>query len=759
MQCDISFLRDEVRNGFYIPTAIKQCFAAQLSVLESIDNICRKHNINYFADWGSLLAAVRHGGYIPWDDDLDIGMKRSDYKKFMEYAKSELPEEYDIHTFETKENHWLFITKILGTKRICFDPDYLNNNNNFPYIPCVDIFLVDNLYKDSDKERERSKDIKYILSLADGIVEGKIAPDVYDKLLGEIEKKYNIRISRSLDNRHIGIELYKLVETRMGEVSDDDAGNVGQIFPWVLNGGQGYPKKYYDSFIRLPFENTTIPVPASYNEALKLHYGDYLAINRNFGAHDYPFFEAQKENLMKLANFELPEYRFSPDLLEEINYNDSSSLKTIILQGIDNLTQMFSRIVASDFIDIALLNDMQQLAIDMGTVTELCKGEGTESVHQLELICEIIYSLTNNTSNELIQELKCAIDKYSELAHEEIISKRVVVFLTICPSWWNNFNSFYKKEMENADVYVVPLPTFKKDAYGRIIYNKSFDNDSLIDGAFTKEQIRTITNMKLDRTLVDYQLTGYPDFVKLYDFEKFNLSLHSPDAIYIQEASDNENPCLSVPRDYYSNVISQYTKELIYILPQNIDDFPSGKKCETYNMKHYVYKPGVIRANKIYVNSETIKERFAEGLCSFCENAVTKDSFYSKINVMDYHTHISSNSGKKTILYCIGANELNESNDFISGIRKRLDTLTQHNSINTLVTLFPSDDKVWKDINYELYNKMLDLLNNYNVSVISSCDNKKLIDSCDAYYGAPSPYVRDFADCKKPVMIEALDLY
>ena len=105
MERQADFFRDEVRNGFYIPTAIKQAWAAQLDVLDVVDGICRKHGIKYFADWGTLLGAVRHGGFVPWDDDLDIAMLRPDYKRFREVADDELPQGFVIHDFERKEDH------------------------------------------------------------------------------------------------------------------------------------------------------------------------------------------------------------------------------------------------------------------------------------------------------------------------------------------------------------------------------------------------------------------------------------------------------------------------------------------------------------------------------------------------------------------------------------------------------------------------------------------------------------------------------
>ena len=82
MKLTTEFYQDEVRYGFYVPTAIKQAWGAELQILAEIDRICKKCNIRYFAEWGTLIGAVRHGGFVPWDDDLDIGMLREDYERF-----------------------------------------------------------------------------------------------------------------------------------------------------------------------------------------------------------------------------------------------------------------------------------------------------------------------------------------------------------------------------------------------------------------------------------------------------------------------------------------------------------------------------------------------------------------------------------------------------------------------------------------------------------------------------------------------------
>ena len=101
-----SYFEDEIKSGFYVDARMKCCWAAQIDVLNEIDRVCTKHNIQYFAEWGTLLGTVRHGGYIPWDDDMDISMKREDYNRFLKYAVQDLPREYEVVNYETIDEYY-----------------------------------------------------------------------------------------------------------------------------------------------------------------------------------------------------------------------------------------------------------------------------------------------------------------------------------------------------------------------------------------------------------------------------------------------------------------------------------------------------------------------------------------------------------------------------------------------------------------------------------------------------------------------------
>lgn len=85
-------------TGPYPHDSLERLHAEELGIIAAIDKVCRDNDIDYFLDGGSCLGAVRHGGFIPWDDDMDIGMTMEDYKRFCTIAPTALPEGYSLHS-------------------------------------------------------------------------------------------------------------------------------------------------------------------------------------------------------------------------------------------------------------------------------------------------------------------------------------------------------------------------------------------------------------------------------------------------------------------------------------------------------------------------------------------------------------------------------------------------------------------------------------------------------------------------------------
>ncbi len=337
MKHNIDFFRDEIRNGFYIPTAVKQSWACALDVLSEIDRICKKHDITYFADWGTFLGAVRHGGFVPWDDDLDICMKRDDYTKFRQVADHELPPDFCIHDYERHEGHWLFLSRVVSSTRINFDESYLNSHYNFPWLTGVDIFLKDYLYKDSAQEKERCDEIMFILAVAESVITGTANATALNDNLDKLEKKYSYRFIDRSDSHDLAVSLYRLAEKQMARISKEQSDRLCQIFPWGLKGSPGEPKEYYESAEYLPFEDTFIPVPSHYNKVLSSRYGEYNYIKKGVAGHDYPSFEGQRKNFERSTGMTLPRFTFDASLLY-IDRGFSFDSNTVSANTADNST-------------------------------------------------------------------------------------------------------------------------------------------------------------------------------------------------------------------------------------------------------------------------------------------------------------------------------------------------------------------------------------------------------------------------------------
>lgn len=127
----------------YDPDVLKRLQKAELNILKDFDKVCSRHGIHYFLIGGSLLGAIRHNGFIPWDDDLDIGMTRKDYDKFLKIMPKEMGNQYILATPLRHDGYCSAVVKLMrkGTK---FVPDFAVEMKCELGIH-IDIFIWDNL--------------------------------------------------------------------------------------------------------------------------------------------------------------------------------------------------------------------------------------------------------------------------------------------------------------------------------------------------------------------------------------------------------------------------------------------------------------------------------------------------------------------------------------------------------------------------------------------------------------------------------------
>lgn len=207
MQFPDNYFDDEVRDGFFVPALMKRAWAAQLEVLNEVALICKKHNIRWFADCGTLIGAVRHGGFVPWDDDLDICMLREDYDRFVEIAKRELPEGYRVLNAADTEDFENMLTRIANSDRIRFEKEATEKYHYFMYSAGIDVFPLDYIATDEEAEQVRKKLLKIVISLMDGIDDENIDMPIIQEAVRKVEELCNVRFDMSKPIRLLYMNL------------------------------------------------------------------------------------------------------------------------------------------------------------------------------------------------------------------------------------------------------------------------------------------------------------------------------------------------------------------------------------------------------------------------------------------------------------------------------------------------------------------------------------------------------------------------
>ena len=157
LQLPDGFLNEEVRCGYTVTKQRKEVWAVELDLLQEFMRVCNKYGLKYCADGGTLLGAIRHHGFIPWDDDLDIAMLRSDFEKLNEVAPAEFKKPYFWQTEETDKGSARGHAQLRNsdTTGIIKTEYERQRNNNFNQGIFIDIFPFDTVVDDEEKLAEQ----------------------------------------------------------------------------------------------------------------------------------------------------------------------------------------------------------------------------------------------------------------------------------------------------------------------------------------------------------------------------------------------------------------------------------------------------------------------------------------------------------------------------------------------------------------------------------------------------------------------------
>ena len=283
----------EIIDGFKVTGLMKRVWAAQIDVLNYVADICERNNLTWFADWGTLLGAVRHKGFIPWDDDIDICMKRNEYEKLIDVLhKKQLPDGWCIIHADTDNGRYSPILRIVNSSSVDFNSDFLERNHGCPYSCGIDIFPLDNVPEDEEEWELIQQLVKQII-LTEQVIDS-VGRDERETLLSEIEDVCGININRNMD---IHKQLFMLIDALSKSYSNESCGYITNI--WLYSFGYGespMPCSWYDRAVQIPFQNIMINVPEKYEEVLITQFGkDYMTPVMNTAMHEYPYYNVQKQ--------------------------------------------------------------------------------------------------------------------------------------------------------------------------------------------------------------------------------------------------------------------------------------------------------------------------------------------------------------------------------------------------------------------------------------------------------------------------------
>lgn len=242
------------------PTESKQLM---IEVLDAYAKFCDKHQLSYYLTYGTLLGAVRHQGFIPWDDDVDVMMPRPDYEKLLELTKDGLAPSMRIDSFKRSPGYIYPFAKIIHEDTLLIEDLY-----DYKAGVYLDIFPIDGLPEDPELRKKKYHKMgvyRKLLSLA------YKRKHHWDNPLKNIMMKILIQLIHLYGNKRI----LELIDKEVRSIDFDDSSIIG-IIAWGYGGKEACLKEEFIPQIELPFETLKAKAPANTHAWLTQVYGDYM---------------------------------------------------------------------------------------------------------------------------------------------------------------------------------------------------------------------------------------------------------------------------------------------------------------------------------------------------------------------------------------------------------------------------------------------------------------------------------------------------
>ncbi len=238
----------------------------QVEILSSIDDYCCKNHIEYYLFAGTLLGAVRHKGFIPWDDDIDICMKRDDYDRFFSGFNYGRNDSFEAITVDNKYDYYCAFGKVVDNRTVLTE----KNNFNVDIGVYVDVFPLDKV---------RKGDIRTIINGSILSIYRKILLLKTIKISAERVFWKNVILAlgnlvfKPMSTKYV---IYKISKYATLDRNKEDYCYLADISVYTYGKKERFYKEYFDNTCLLQFEGKTFKAPCGYDSILKQMYGEYF---------------------------------------------------------------------------------------------------------------------------------------------------------------------------------------------------------------------------------------------------------------------------------------------------------------------------------------------------------------------------------------------------------------------------------------------------------------------------------------------------